>query len=134
MEHLVKAVKGVNSPFVLETNSLLLGRMPELAKMLEGLPISVRVTVKWWDEKSFERITDATGSAFGYQLKALEKLSKRGIKVWPAIMVDVFGEDGKRKIRDVLAEIGLEIEEEELNRYPFVMENLKKRGVEVRIS
>jgi hypothetical protein len=49
-------------------------------------------------------------------------------------MVDVFGEEGERRIRDILAEIGLEIEEEELNRYPFVMENLKKRGVEVRIS
>jgi uncharacterized Fe-S cluster-containing radical SAM superfamily protein len=134
MEHLVEVVKGVNSPFVLETNGLLLGRMPELVDLLKGLPITVRVAVKGWDENSFERITGATGSAFSYQLAALEKLSERGIPVWPAIMVDVFGEEGERRIRDILAEIGLEIEEEELNRYPFVMENLKKRGVEVRIS
>jgi hypothetical protein len=49
-------------------------------------------------------------------------------------MLDVFGEVGTRRIRDLLAEIGLEVEMEELNRYPFVMENLKKRGVEVKIN
>jgi len=134
MEHLVEVVKGVNSPFVLETNGLLFGWMPELADMLKGLEISVRVAVKGWDENSFERITGATGRAFRYQLVALEELSKRGIKVWPAIMLDVFGEEGTRRIRDLLAEIGLEVETEELNRYPFVMENLKKRGVEVKIN
>lgn len=132
MEHLVEVVKGVNSPFVLETNGLLIGRMPGLAEMLEGLPITVRVAVKGWDENSFERITGGKGSAFRYQLKALEVLTERGIKVWPAIMIDVFGEDGERKIRALLSGMGLEVETEELNRYPFVMENLKRRGVEVK--
>lgn len=132
MDHLVDVIKRVDSPFVLETNGLLIGRMPDLAGMLKGLDVTVRVAIKGWDEKSFERITGAFGSAFRYQLIALKELAERGIAVWPAVMIDVFGDEGARKIREEVAEIGLEVEMEELNRYPFVMDNLRKRGVEVK--
>jgi uncharacterized Fe-S cluster-containing radical SAM superfamily protein len=134
MEHLIDVVKCVDSPFILETNGLLLGYMPELADMLEGLDITVRVAIKGWNEKSFERITGADGSAFRYQLIALKELTQRDITVWPAIMIDVFGDEGARQIKERVAEIGLEVEMEELNRYPFVMDNLKKRGIEVKTS
>lgn len=132
MEHLVEVVKGVGSPFILETNGLVLGCMPELADSLKGLDVVVRVAVKGWDEKSFERITGAAGNAFRFQLAGLKVLSERGIAVLPAVMADIFGEEGARQIRELLAEIGLEAETEELNRYPFVMENLRKRGLEVK--
>jgi len=132
MGHLVDVIKRVDSPFILETNGLLLGRMPDLAEMLKGLDITVRVAIKGWDEKSFERITGADGSGFRYQLIALKELTERCIAVWPAIMIDVFGDEGARLIREQVAEIGLEVEMEELNRYPFVMDNLRKRGVEVK--
>ncbi|HPJ84251.1 MAG TPA: hypothetical protein PLM24_04455 [Methanothrix sp.] len=39
---------------------------------------------------------------------------------------------GTGRIRRLLGKTGLKVETEELNRYPFVMENLKKRGVEVK--
>lgn len=132
MDHLVDVIKRVDSPFVLETNGLLIGRMPDLAGMLKGLDVTVRVAIKGWDEESFERITGADGSAFQYHLIALKELVERGIAVWPAVMIDVFGDEGARRIRDRVAEIGLEVEMEELNRYPFVMDNLRKRGVEVK--
>ena len=134
MEHLVEVVRGVSSLFILETNGLLFGRMPELADRLKGLDVSVRVAVKGWDEQSFERITGASGIGFRYQLEGLKELSKRGIAVWPAVMADVFGAEGINRIGGILADIGLEVETEELNRYTFVMENLKKRGLEVTTS
>jgi uncharacterized Fe-S cluster-containing radical SAM superfamily protein len=78
--------------------------------------------------------TRAEGRAFRYQINALKELTQRGITVWPAIMIDVFGDEEVRQIRERVAEIGLEVEMEELNRYPFVMDNLKKRGIEVKTS
>ncbi len=50
MEHLVEEVKGVNSPFVLETNGLLFGWMPELADMLKGLETGVEILEARWRE------------------------------------------------------------------------------------
>ncbi|GEM_PF-1519445 len=113
MEHLVEVVNGVNSPFVLETNGLLFGRMPELADMLKGLEISVRVAVKGWDEKSFEKITGANGSAFRYQLLALRELSMRGIAVGPGGEVYVNINQNHKVVKyspggDVLTEWSLE--------------------------
>jgi uncharacterized Fe-S cluster-containing radical SAM superfamily protein len=134
MQHLVGVIEGVGSSFILETNGIMLGHSPELADQLKGLDaiVSVRVAIKGWDERSFERITGGEGKAFRYQLAALEELSGRGIDVWPAVMFDLFGEDGLREIRAKLREIGIEkIELEELIRYPFVMENLRRREVEI---
>jgi uncharacterized Fe-S cluster-containing radical SAM superfamily protein len=81
--------------------------------------------------KSFESITGSDGSAFRYQLIALRELTQRSITVWPAIMIDIFGDEGEKQIREQVAEIGLEVEMEELHRYPFVLDNLRKRGIEV---
>jgi len=132
MDHLVMVIEEIGSSFILETNGIMLGYMPKLADQLKSLDVSVRVAIKGWNELSFERITGADGKAFRYQIAALEELSRRGITVWPAIMSDLFGEDGQRKIRAKLREAGIEkIELEELNRYPFVLENLRKRGVEI---
>ena len=46
-------------------------------------------------------------------------------------MIDIFGDEGEKQIREQVAEIGLEVENEELYRYPFVLDNLRKRGIEV---
>ena len=130
MEHLVEIVKLIDSRFVLETNGLILGHMPELADMLRGLDISVRVAVKGWDERSFERITGALGKAFWYQLTAVSELSRREVDVWPAVMYDIFGKEGLEQIENLLREIGVsKVEREDLERYPFVMNNLRKRGI-----
>jgi uncharacterized Fe-S cluster-containing radical SAM superfamily protein len=132
MEHLVEIIKLVGSHFILETNGLMLGKNPELAEILRGRDVSVRIAVKGWDERSFERITGAEGIAFRYQLAALDELSKRNIVVWPAVMFDLFGDEGMMQIKKLLEGIGFDrIEVEELNRYPFVMENLRKRGIEI---
>jgi uncharacterized Fe-S cluster-containing radical SAM superfamily protein len=132
MDHLVRVIKKIGSSFILETNGIMLGYTPELADRLKGLDVSIRVAIKGWNELSFERITGAEGKAFRYQLAALEELSRRGITVWPAVMSDLFGEEGIRQIRAALGGAGVEkIEMEELIRYPFVMENLRKRGVEI---
>jgi len=129
MEHLVKVIELVGSEFILETNGFMLGYMPELADMLKGLNVAVRVTIKGWDEKSFEKITNAEEKYFVYQIKALENLKSKNVVAWPAIMYDVFGDRGIEDLRKRLKGITGRIEFEYLEMYPFVIENLKKRGI-----
>jgi len=128
MKHIVEVIELVDSKFILETNGLMLGYMPELADELIGLNVAVRVTIKGWDEESFERITGARREFFKYQLKALEVLRERWILFWPAIMYDIFGDRGISELRRRLGYTGY-IEYEYLEKYPFVVENLRKRGI-----
>lgn len=132
MEHLGRVIGLVGSEFILETNGVMLGYMPELADSLEGLDVAVRITMKGWDEKSFEMITGAEGKYFRYQIAALEELTERKITAWPAVMYDVFKEGGVAELREKLGMMGVErVELEYLERYRFVMENLRKRGIGV---
>ena len=130
MEHLVRVIELVGSEFILETNGVILGYVPELADLLKDLDVAVRITIKGWDERSYEMITGAEGKYFRYQIAALGGLIKRKIVAWPAVMSDVFGEEGVRELREKLKGIEVErIEFEYLERYPFVMQNLRKRGI-----
>ena len=130
-KHVAEVIARVGGEFILETNGLMLGYSPELADFFVGLNVVVRVTVKGWDEESFERITGAKGEFFRYQLKALEVLAEKGIPFWVAVMYDVFGEEGVKALRKRLP-VPCRIEYEYLEAYPFVLENLKKRGIILR--
>jgi len=137
MKHLVEVIEHVNSEynseFILETNGLMIGYIPELADGLEGLNVAVRITIKGWDEESFEKITGADGSYFKYQINALRELRRRGLTVWPAVMYDIFGQRGLEELRERLKGIGMgKLELESLEKYPFVIENLR-RGIKIEI-
>ena len=64
----------------------------------------------------------------------MEILRKNGIHAWPAVMYEVFGKEGVAEITRKLREIGFDdVELEYLERYPFVLENMRKRGVRLRV-
>jgi len=49
-------------------------------------------------------------------------------------MYEVFGKEGVAEITRKLREIGFDdVELEYLERYPFVLENMRKRGVRLRV-
>ena len=137
--HLVNVIEIVSKrfkrlDFILETNGLIFGYYPELIKMLFPFRnfLFVRISVKGWDEKSFERISGAKKEFFNYQLIALKNLLKNGINVWPAIMYEIFGGKGLEMLNEKIKKFGVKLEEieiEYLEKYPFVLENLKKRGI-----
>ncbi len=127
-EHVAEVIIHTGGEFILETNGLMLGHSPELADFFVGLNVVVRVTVKGWNEKSFEKITGAKGEYFRYQLRALEALAERDVPFWVAVMYDVFGEEGIEALREKLP-VSCRIEYEHLETYPFVLKNLKKRGI-----
>jgi uncharacterized Fe-S cluster-containing radical SAM superfamily protein len=90
----------------------------------------VRVSLKGWDEGSFERISGAQRSYFELPLRGLRNLLENGGIAWPAIMYDVFHRRGIEEVTQSLTRFGIKAEElvlEYLEPYPFVLENLKKR-------
>jgi len=119
--------------FIIETNGLILGYYSELIKELRPYKnsIFVRISIKGWDEDSFEKISGADRKYFVYTIEALKKLKENEIVAWPAVMYEIFGENGLRKIKERLRKENIEtdIEVEYLEKYSFVEGNLRKRGL-----
>ena len=137
-EHLSGLLEDINQSdprmeFVLETNGLLMGSSPRFAKRLARFNrLQVRVSLKGWDEESFERVSGAEGKFFELPLNGIKNLIDEGVVAWPAIMYEIFGPEGIEKISKKLNELKIkpeELEIEYLENYPFVVENLKKRSI-----
>jgi len=129
-DHLLKVVKA--GRFIIETNGLILGARPDMAERLGGLNVAVRISIKGWDGQSFERVSGAKREFFRYPLIALKTLIGAGVDAWPAVMGDLFGPEGTRRLAALMEEMGIRtrIETEYLERYPFVVSNLRHRGWE----
>lgn len=131
----LEAVRKANPAleFILETNGLLFGREPEFVRRLAKFEkLEVRVALKGWGEKSFERISGAEGRFFELPLRGLKDLLGKGVNAWPAVMYETFGPQGIGEINNRLRGFGIkpeELEIEYLEAYPFVLDNLKKRSI-----
>lgn len=123
--------------FVLETNGLLIGQHPEFAEELAKFHrVQVRISLKGWDEDSFERVSGGEKEFFDLPLKGLKSLLNAGVNSWPAISYEVFGPEGIESISKRLREFSImseELEVEYLEAYPFVINNLRKRFIELRV-
>jgi uncharacterized Fe-S cluster-containing radical SAM superfamily protein len=139
LDHLMDVLKIIykkrpGSLFILETNGLFLGHKTDLSSYFKEFPnMRIRVCLKGVDEESFERITGAQKDYFSYPLKALKHLQNLGVSAWPALMRDLFSGTDIQNLQKNLEKAGIksEIELESLEAYPFVIENMKKRGIEI---
>jgi len=122
------------SVFILETNGLILGCRTDFIEQLRFRNLWVRIAIKGTDSSSFEQITGAKKEFFRYPFLALQELEKQGIRAWPAVMRELFTESEIRGLREILDEyrIKAELEEETLEAYPFVLENLKRRNIPLK--
>jgi uncharacterized Fe-S cluster-containing radical SAM superfamily protein len=137
-EHLCGLLEEINQAdprmeFVLETNGLLIGSNIRFTKRLaEFKRLHVRISLKGWDEASFERVSGAQGRFFEVPLNSIKNLLDARVVAWPAVMYEIFGQKGIEKISEKLKELDIkpeELEIEYLENYPFVIENLQKRSV-----
>lgn len=126
-DHLLQVIPA--GRFIIETNGLVLGARPDLAVRLAGLNVAVRISIKGWDEPSFECISGAQREFFRYPLIALKVLLGAGVSAWPAVMGDLFQTDGTRRMAAVMKEMGIHarIEKEYLERYPGVVSAIRHR-------
>lgn len=139
LQHLLEIIRLVSqgdpaARFILETNGLILGYHPEFCERLPKEGLMVRVAIKGVDEDSFEKITGAKGEFLKYQIEAVKLLQEAGIESWPALMGDLFSDPELKKLKDRLKSSGItaELEIEHLERYPYVMEQLRKRKIEIK--
>jgi len=138
LEHLRGVLKIIfqeqpRSVFILETNGFFLGLRKDLIGKLIFKNLWIRISLKGVDEESFELISGARREFFQYPLVALKELEKEGMKAWPAVMRDLFTDEEIGRLAKVLEEygIGARLEEEGLEEYPFVTENMQKRNVQI---
>jgi uncharacterized Fe-S cluster-containing radical SAM superfamily protein len=138
-EHLVEVVRIIfseqpRSIFILETNGFYLGHDVALIEKLKFENLWIRISLKGVDEESFELISGARREYFQYPLIALKELEKQRLRAWPAIMRDLFNEDEISRLERLLEELHIHsrLEEEYLEAYPFVVENMRKRKVPVK--
>jgi uncharacterized Fe-S cluster-containing radical SAM superfamily protein len=138
LEHLVRVLNRVlgkdeDLTFVLETNGFLLGYYPDFAERLKIPRLTIRVALKGWDEQSFQDITGADKKYFKYPILGLKNMIESGLDAWPAVMWDCFGKTGLEKLKASLKDTGIKckIETEELERYPYVLENIRKRKISI---
>ena len=121
------------SVFILETNGFILGWRTDLIEKLKFQNLRIRICLKGIDEESFELITGAQREFFAYPFKALKELEKQGISAWPALMGDLFSHDQILGLKKLLEDYGInaQLEMESLEAYPFVLENMKKRKLNI---
>lgn len=137
--HLIEVLRLINqnrsdSLFILETNGFFLGCRTDMLEKFQEFPnLRVRVCLKGVDEKSFEQITGANKDFYRFPLIAVRELERLGVRAWPALMGDLFSRDEIGKFAGSLIENGIrtELELEFLETYPFVLENMKKRGIKI---
>jgi len=135
--HLIEVLRLIfqskpHSVFILETNGFFLGYRSDLLGNLQPYPnLRVRICLKGTDEESFERITGAKRDFFQYPAIALKELEKLGVRVWPALMGDLFSRDRINRLENFLREQGIrsELELESLETYHFVLDNMRKRNL-----
>jgi len=67
-------------------------------------------------------------------IRAVKELQKEHIKAWPAVMRDLFKDSEIESLKDILRKEGIkgDIELEKLERYPFVLDNMKKRRITLK--
>lgn len=138
-EHLIRVLRLIfqNIPqaiFILETNGFFLGARADIVKKLRFPNLNIRVCLKGTDEESFELITGAKREYFHYPMIALKKLEEDGIRAWPALMRDLFSTEEISQLESLLDQydIKAELELESLEVYPFVIENMKRRNVQIK--
>jgi uncharacterized Fe-S cluster-containing radical SAM superfamily protein len=139
LSHFVQVLKIIfnemhDSTFILETNGFFLGRRTDLIEKINLRNLMIRVSLKGVDEESFETIAGVSREFFMYPLIALKEMEDQGLKAWPAVMRDLFTDDELARLAKRLAEMEIKarLEEEFLEAYPFVLENMEKRGIEIK--
>ncbi len=136
LDHLVQVIQTIlnempRAVFILETNGFFLGYRTDLIEKINFRNLRIRVSLKGVNEKSFESISGVQREFFEYPLIALKEMENQDLKAWPAVMWNLFTDDELAQLSDRLAgmTIHAQLEEEILEAYPFVLENMEKRGV-----
>ena len=137
-DHLIEVLSLIpeNFLFILETNGILIGHDISYANDLAAFKnLHVRVSIKGYNEVTFEALTGYDRKGFQRQLQALENLLKAGIVCHPAVMTSFSSKQEIEQLRKRLGSIHpnfSNFEEETLIPYPEVERRLAMAGYELQ--
>lgn len=124
VKHLAEVLSAFPGRFIVETNGIMLGYNPEFLDLLLRHDPYIRFTIKGDSPERFQQVTGAQGTAFQYQINALQELHKRGGAYRIAAMV---GAADTNALEKLFPEEG--IEWEEFRNFGNAERNLSFRGV-----
>jgi uncharacterized Fe-S cluster-containing radical SAM superfamily protein len=121
--------------FILETNGILIGEDESYAQELAQFSfLHVRVSLKGCTESEFAVLTGSDPKGFHLQLNALRNLKKAGVSAHPSVMLSFSGREEIDRLYSTIWKIDpilhSEMEKEEVILYPYVVERLRRAGLE----
>ena len=134
-EHLIEVLEYIpdNLLFILETNGILLDKHYVEALKPFKHRLHVRVSLKGVTEDQFETITGMDGDFIKYQFQALQHLTAAGFSCNAAIMTELVNDENMKtlfnKLNDIDNRLARDLELESLIMYPFVEQELSRRGL-----
>ncbi|MCD6583512.1 MAG: radical SAM protein [Candidatus Omnitrophica bacterium] len=140
--HLYEILNKINKSkkhfcFILETNGLFLGLEDTFVQQLsEFKNLYVRVSLKGTNEFNFAKISGVETRFFSLPFKGLRALLKNNIIAWPAIISELFNSQEINEVKRKLKSYSInpeDLEIEYLEAYPFVINNLRKRGIKLNL-
>jgi len=142
-DHLIQVLELVErskefDTFILETNGVVIGARPELVEDLRGFKkLYARVSIKAGVPHGFEWRSGAIAEFLDLQFKAVEALSRSGIRFHVAAMTDprIMSSSERAELIKRLWRIdprqALSLEEKVVDPYETAIERLRKAGVEI---
>jgi len=133
LESVLDLVNETSLLFILETNGLLLGKVPEYAQRLKKFRnIHVRVSLKAGSSEGFEKRTGGKGEFYELPFKAIEYLKQERISFHVAAMTDsrLMSEEERQMMLKKLRLIGYRdyLEEEKCDPYQTTVKRLEMAG------
>jgi uncharacterized Fe-S cluster-containing radical SAM superfamily protein len=124
--HLAGVLSAFPGRFIVETNGIILGYSPDLLDLLLPHNPYIRLTIKGDCPERFEEITGAIGTAFQFQVKAVNELRMRGETCGIAAMEGAVDSSGLKRLFPEER-----IEWEEFRNFGNAERNLALRGVKL---
>jgi len=125
-KHIAEVIRATKGNFVIESNGLMLGYMPELIDLFDGLNTYWRICIKGHDEETFQRVTGARGEYFKYAPIAIQELRNAGASLEVAYMA-AFVPIGKAAT--LTHTLRPKLEPESLRYYAGVKGRIEARGL-----
>ena len=123
--HLYEVMNGSELSYVVETNGIFLGYMPEILDLLKPLKnFRIRLSYKAQNGLRWEKLTGSNAYGFAYQQKAIREIQARHIPLKVAFMPQF--------VNPVEIDVsGYALEEENMKYYSGVKARLDNAGIKV---
>jgi uncharacterized Fe-S cluster-containing radical SAM superfamily protein len=122
-KHIASIICELDGHFVIETNGLMIGAMPEILDLFKDMNIFWRITIKGSDPETFQKATGAQGKFYNLPINAIRDLKQSGYRYQVAFNPSFVRESALN------LPYNADIEHERMRSYAGVAARMKSRGL-----